>query len=258
MHRLRQRVEFRYLNLAEDGYPSARNGTAAVDLILCRNVMIYFDRRDGAAGRAALLSLPEAGRLADHRPSDPPLWDCAPLRTRVTDGCVIYQREDGAALPEPAAAAPFVFPEPVPAALIAPDPLPEAPPPAPEAPEVGDGRGRARSPSVIDEVQRLADSGDSPAAEQGERSTRCEPIRWHPSCTISTRSSARSLADPRRRSLPLRRVLYIDPTLSLGAFHAGLDSAPRRTSERGAALLSGDAGNLQGACARQRGAALRR
>jgi len=35
-------VTFRYLNLADDLYPSATNGTDALDLILCRNVMIYF------------------------------------------------------------------------------------------------------------------------------------------------------------------------------------------------------------------------
>jgi len=35
-------VTFRYLNLADDTYPSTANGTDALDLILCRNVMIYF------------------------------------------------------------------------------------------------------------------------------------------------------------------------------------------------------------------------
>ncbi len=35
-------VTFRYLNLAEDPYPSGITGTDAMDLIICRNVMIYF------------------------------------------------------------------------------------------------------------------------------------------------------------------------------------------------------------------------
>jgi len=35
-------VTFRYLNLADDCYPSLATGTDALDLILCRNVMIYF------------------------------------------------------------------------------------------------------------------------------------------------------------------------------------------------------------------------
>jgi chemotaxis protein methyltransferase CheR len=40
--RIRQMVSFSYLNLAEDAYPSLVNGTNAMDIILCRNVLIYF------------------------------------------------------------------------------------------------------------------------------------------------------------------------------------------------------------------------
>lgn len=36
-------VDFAYLNLNDDTYPSIFNGTNAQDLILCRNVLIYFD-----------------------------------------------------------------------------------------------------------------------------------------------------------------------------------------------------------------------
>ncbi len=39
---IRRRVTFARLNLAEDSYPSPVNHTAEMDLILCRNVMIYF------------------------------------------------------------------------------------------------------------------------------------------------------------------------------------------------------------------------
>ena len=35
-------VEFRYLNLADAGYPSPQSGVWGMDLILCRNVLIYF------------------------------------------------------------------------------------------------------------------------------------------------------------------------------------------------------------------------
>jgi chemotaxis protein methyltransferase CheR len=40
---IRQMVRFARLNLAEPSYPSVTNGTCAMDLILCRNVTIYFD-----------------------------------------------------------------------------------------------------------------------------------------------------------------------------------------------------------------------
>jgi chemotaxis protein methyltransferase CheR len=42
--RIRRMVNFSYLNLAEDAYPSLVNGTNAMDVILCRNVLMYFAR----------------------------------------------------------------------------------------------------------------------------------------------------------------------------------------------------------------------
>jgi chemotaxis protein methyltransferase CheR len=36
-------AQFHYLNLNDSTYPSIINGTSALDLILCRNVLIYFD-----------------------------------------------------------------------------------------------------------------------------------------------------------------------------------------------------------------------
>lgn len=39
---IRDRVSFAYLNLADDVYPSLSNYTNAVDIIFCRNVMMYF------------------------------------------------------------------------------------------------------------------------------------------------------------------------------------------------------------------------
>jgi chemotaxis protein methyltransferase CheR len=40
--RIRSMVNFAYLNLCEDVYPSLTNNTNAMDLILCRNVLMYF------------------------------------------------------------------------------------------------------------------------------------------------------------------------------------------------------------------------
>jgi len=39
---LQRMVQFAYLNLAEAGFPSLVNGTNAMDIIFCRNVLIYF------------------------------------------------------------------------------------------------------------------------------------------------------------------------------------------------------------------------
>jgi chemotaxis protein methyltransferase CheR len=40
--RIRRMVTFSYLNLTEDAYPSLANNTNAMDVILCRNVLMYF------------------------------------------------------------------------------------------------------------------------------------------------------------------------------------------------------------------------
>jgi len=43
VQRIRKMVRFSYLNLAEESYPSILNGTNAIDIIFCRNVMLYFE-----------------------------------------------------------------------------------------------------------------------------------------------------------------------------------------------------------------------
>jgi chemotaxis protein methyltransferase CheR len=41
---IRHMVSFAVLNLAEDSYPSLATNTSAMDIILCRNVLMYFER----------------------------------------------------------------------------------------------------------------------------------------------------------------------------------------------------------------------
>lgn len=40
--RIRRMVRFDYLNLAEDNYPSLESNTSSMDIVFCRNVLIYF------------------------------------------------------------------------------------------------------------------------------------------------------------------------------------------------------------------------
>lgn len=47
--RIRKRVTFSYLNLADDAYPSLTNNTNAMDIILCRNVLMYFTAQQAKA-----------------------------------------------------------------------------------------------------------------------------------------------------------------------------------------------------------------
>ena len=56
-------VSFRYLNLADDRYPTAATGTDALDLILCRNVMIYFPPGALPGDHPPLFRLPRGAGL---------------------------------------------------------------------------------------------------------------------------------------------------------------------------------------------------
>ena len=43
--KIKKMVSFEYLNLAEDEYPSPLNNTNAMDIIFCRNVLMYFNQK---------------------------------------------------------------------------------------------------------------------------------------------------------------------------------------------------------------------
>lgn len=61
---LRAMVTFRYMNLAQDSYPSLLTDTAAMDLILCRNVLMYFTPETASVVREGLYeSLKDQGWL---------------------------------------------------------------------------------------------------------------------------------------------------------------------------------------------------
>ncbi len=62
--RVRGPVRFAYLNLVKDVYPSALTGTLGLDLILFRNVAIYFEAGSHQGHHRALRRAPCAGRLA--------------------------------------------------------------------------------------------------------------------------------------------------------------------------------------------------
>jgi chemotaxis protein methyltransferase CheR len=89
---IRRRVAFEYLNLALDVYPSFATGTWGMDLILCRNVLIYFDTGTiRTVARRIFASLADGGWLI-LGPSDPLLAEYAPFETKVTNAGVFYRR----------------------------------------------------------------------------------------------------------------------------------------------------------------------
>ena len=89
---IRALVTFRYLNLVSDSYPSLPTNTLGMDLILCRNVLIYFDDDtvDQVVGRlhSALL---EEGNLVV-APAEFSQARFRAFQTLNFPGTVIYKR----------------------------------------------------------------------------------------------------------------------------------------------------------------------
>lgn len=120
---LRQRVDFRYLNLAEDRFPSLTAGIWGMDVILCRNVLIYFDRETIARVARGL-----AGTLTDDGwlvlgASDPAIGELADVDVVLTKAGLAYRRRRTAGevdLVQPLALEPAP-PAPGPAAVAEPE-----------------------------------------------------------------------------------------------------------------------------------------
>jgi chemotaxis protein methyltransferase CheR len=125
---VRDSVEFRALNLVHDNYPCADPGAAPYDLILCRNVMIYFDLPTVARiAKGLLASLAEDGWLLLGA-SDPPLAHLVACEPVMTPAGVYYRRSDGVRRSTPAFSWPVQVEKP---ALWMETPIPEPPPMAP-------------------------------------------------------------------------------------------------------------------------------
>ncbi len=85
-------VTFAPLNLASDDYPSIANGTVEMDVILCRNVLIYFDNLTTAAVIARFLPVlrPQGWLVLGHSETAHVTGqDFAP---RNFENAVLYQR----------------------------------------------------------------------------------------------------------------------------------------------------------------------
>jgi chemotaxis protein methyltransferase CheR len=92
---IHRRVTFEHLNLALDVYPSFATGVWGMDLILCRNVLIYFDPRTIQGVARRLFEALASGGWLLTASSDPPLGSDAPFETVVTSAGVFYRRPGG-------------------------------------------------------------------------------------------------------------------------------------------------------------------
>jgi chemotaxis protein methyltransferase CheR len=101
--RIRERVKFAYLNLAQDTYPSLATDTNAMDLIFCRNVLMYFaPEQAGTVITKLYRALIDAGWLIVS-PSETSSQLFCQFASMHFDGAILYKKQSGAAsAPAPA------------------------------------------------------------------------------------------------------------------------------------------------------------
>lgn len=147
-------VRFRPLNLVDDRYPSVESGTEAMDLILCRNVLIYFRPAtiDAVVERLEAALAPSGWLIAGHAESPMPvfrrLFDVHELPMAV-----LYRKRVGRVARSLVAEAPNPWlpvepEEPADARQLFVLPTPPAPP-APSAPQPPIAVANASPPDVI-------------------------------------------------------------------------------------------------------------
>lgn len=188
---IRSRVSFRYLNLAETSYPSFLNGTAGVDLLFCRNVLIYFDKVRVKEIMLRFSScLADGGLLAlGHSEMLPRDW---PFTVSMLGEAFFYR-------PAPA---------PVPAALPPPGNGAATLKPAARA-RTGSAAGPVPVPAkaLISKAESLADSG----AEAEAAALCAEIIRQDPAAVRAHYLlGLLELARPGKALEHFRRVVYLD------------------------------------------------
>jgi chemotaxis protein methyltransferase CheR len=200
--RLRALVEFRRHNLVRDPIPPSGE---QFDVILCRNVLIYFDRPtvervlgalEGALAPAGMLVLGAADRIS--RQGDP--------ASRTRPG--------GAGRPLPRRT-PALHPE-APADSFKQDvAIAGSEPSAPRGDQFDEAPKHSR-PRLADALQ-AADRGDLDLAAQVAKDSLAEdPLDSEAHYLCGVVELARD--DARAALGPLRRALYIDPNLSFAAF----------------------------------------
>ncbi len=190
---IRRMVTFAYLNLARPGYPSVESHTVGMDLILCRNVTLYFNRETAQTVverlQAALL---DGGWLVVGHSEPGAIDPGARLTVRQIDGAVVYQKD---AAPDPAR------------------PLPT--PPLPVQPS-----GTA-SLNLYHMALALVDTGSVEQAQEHLDFLLQEDPHHAPACWLKGKiyADAQSWAEAARW---LQRAVAIDPLLAQAHYLLGL------------------------------------
>jgi chemotaxis protein methyltransferase CheR len=227
--RLRAQVRFASLNLASAAYPSAATGTVAMDIVFCRNVLMYFapEQVGRVIARLRDCLAPGGWLVVNASEASPPLF--AGFTPVYHEDAVFFRKSapaDTVAVSVEAAVAP---PAPAPAKAPAPAPVPgpvvtSAPAPAPPVPQPDGAMAR---------VHALAAAGRREEALQClrravEADVMSAPLQQD-AALFALEHGDRALA---RHCV--RRLLYLEPDSALGHYLSALieDACGRRPRAR--------------------------
>jgi chemotaxis protein methyltransferase CheR len=92
---VRRDVDFRYLNLASDCYPEMSSGVYGMDVIFCRNVLIYFDRDTITHVATQMMAALSSGGWLLLGATDPPLHEYVQCEVVQTEAGLAYRHFRG-------------------------------------------------------------------------------------------------------------------------------------------------------------------
>ena len=232
VERIRSKVRFERLNLVgEEDY--AATGASGMDLILCRNVLIYFDHQAARRIAARLFDCLAEGGVLLTAGADPLLAQYAPFEVQVTRAGLLYRRPRSAqwieARPSNAPAAPT---PPLTAAVATPPVAAAVPPPPPVAivpPLVSPDLGREAYLRVIAHANAKGAVG---AERIAHAALRRHPLDAHLHYLRATLLLTLDRDDEAEHEAG--RALYLDPSLAVAHFLLG--TILRRRGARPGAL----------------------
>jgi chemotaxis protein methyltransferase CheR len=158
-------VTLSFLNLVGDAYPSLATNTTSMDLVLCRNVLIYFGAQavEGVLGRLHD-SLCEGGWLVSG-PADTSANGYAGFEARAFPDAIVYRRPERSPT-APSAARPRKASPPAPAApKLTPKP-PPVPRHRPAPPAASSGHPAEPSPDAVEAFALWRSGHDAEAASE--------------------------------------------------------------------------------------------
>ncbi len=214
--RIRNKVTFSYLNLAEDVYPALSNNTHAMDVIFCRNVLMYFTaERARAVVENFNRALVDGGWLVVS-PAEASGILFSRFANAAFAGAALYRKSADADAPRLVSLVPAPAPEPEPWR-----PLPQALPEAAAVPATASLAAAPRGPGTPAQAAR-------DCASQGrldEAAARCREAiaadKLNPAghYLLAAIQQEQGYNDDAMQSL--KRALYLDPDFVLAHFALG-------------------------------------